>query len=116
MICLLCFIFFALVNCCQLFCYIIFFFVEHYSFAYDVSFYSKEQLEMKLLYAINADAGFDLSWLTYQLCDCMLCVEICGQISLIRVFGFYVSSRLEVSLTIKAWESKKVIKGWGEAN
>lgn len=29
-------------------------------------FYSKEQLETKLLYAINADAGFDLSWLTHM--------------------------------------------------
>ena len=34
---------------------------EDYSFSDDIFFYSKEQMETKLLYAINADAGFDLS-------------------------------------------------------
>jgi len=28
----------------------------------QVFWYSKEQLERKLLYAINSEAGFDLSW------------------------------------------------------
>lgn len=103
--------FFALVNCCQLFltsffCWTLF--IRLWWF-----FYSKEQLEMKLLYAINADAGFDLSWLTYQLCDCMLKWRNLSSVKFNPCFWCFIASRLEASMTVKASESKKIIKGWG---
>ena len=53
-------------------------------------FYSKEQMETKLLYAINADAGFDLSWLIphANYAKCLSSGENCSQIdSLICVVG-----------------------------
>ena len=48
--------------------------------------YSKEQLEQKLLYAINADAGFDLSW--WRACPFqpqMLCFIIIWRESMSRL-------------------------------
>lgn len=43
-----------------------------------ICWYSKEQMEQKLLYAINSGAGFDLSWKkvndSHPTKDCVLCV------------------------------------------
>lgn len=94
--------FFALVNCCQLF--LASFFCRTLFIRLWYCFCSKEQLETKLLYAINADAGFDLSWLILCLPIVRLYVKWRNLSSdkFNPCFWFYIASPLEVSMTIRA--------------